>query len=117
MGDFARKTLHLSLAERGAYNALLDHYYSTMTPLPVDSLSLSRIANAHGEEETAAVRRVAAQFFPVLGDGMRHNKRADEEIEKWHSQSQVNRRAAAARWEKEKQADPDAFERKIRSHG
>lgn len=98
MGDYARKTGHLSLAERGAYDALLDHYYSTMRPLPSDIASLCRIAKAHGEDECAAVARVADEFFFMNGDGLLHNKRADAEIAQWNAQSQVNRRAAAARW-------------------
>lgn len=117
-GDFAAKTRHLSLAERGAYDALLDHYYATMSPLPVDVRSLCRITGAQGEAEEAAVRRVAAEFFEVHGDGTRHNKRADEEIAKWKSKEKsrskggvtrsdklttaerqsIARQAAAARW-------------------
>lgn len=98
MGDFARKTGHLSLTERGAYDALLDHYYSTMRPLPSDLAALCRIAGAHGDAEVEAVRKVVAEFFPKNGDGSLHNKRADEEITRWESQASVNRRAAAARW-------------------
>lgn len=123
-GDYTAKTRHLSLSERGAYDALLDHYYSTMQPLPIDIATLCRIASAHGEEEERAVRRVAAEFFPVNGDGTRHNKRADEEIEKSKLQSQaqskggsrraeqlsaserskIARRAANARWSKQDDA-------------
>jgi uncharacterized protein YdaU (DUF1376 family) len=100
MGDFTRKTGHLSLTERGAYSALLDHYYSTMRPLPCDLPALCRIAGAHGQDEIEAVSRVVAEFFPQNGDGFLHNKRADAEIAKWTAQAQVNRRAADARWGK-----------------
>lgn len=100
MGDFTRKTGHLSLTERGAYNALLDHYYSTMRPLPCELAALCRIAGAHGQAEIDAVEKVVAEFFPQNGDGFLHNKRADAEIAKWTSQAAVNRRAADARWGK-----------------
>jgi uncharacterized protein YdaU (DUF1376 family) len=86
-GDFVRDTGHLSLAEKGAYGALLDHYYSTEKPLPIDLPALCRIAGAQEELEVAAVRRVVAEFFPVNGDGARHNKRADQEIAKSKSKA------------------------------
>jgi len=91
MGDFARKTAHLSMIEKGAYNTLLDHYYSTARSLPPDNDSLYRIAGAHGAAERKAVEKVADEFFPVNGDGTRHNKRADEEIEKHGKQVAINR--------------------------
>lgn len=86
MGDFARKTAHLTLVERGAYDSMLDHYYATETSLPSDSSALHRICGAMSPAERKAVEKVANEFFPVNGDGTRHNKRADEEIRKYCSQ-------------------------------
>ncbi|PRP68719.1 hypothetical protein BUE93_20860 [Chromobacterium amazonense] len=80
MGDYARATAHLSLAEHGAYTLLLDHYYATEKGLPADPVALFRICRAFTQEEQAAVQAVIDQFFPVAGDGMRHNSRADEQI-------------------------------------
>lgn len=91
MGDYARKTSHLSLAQRGAYDALLDHYYSTRRALPADLESLCRICNAQGQAETEAVSGIVVEFFPLNGDGSRHNKRADEEIKRWELQAIVNK--------------------------
>jgi len=78
--DFLVKTRHLSLQESGAYNALLDHYYTTERPLPDDPDELYRIANAHSVSEKRAVERIAASFFVSNGSGKLHNKRCDEEI-------------------------------------
>ena len=91
MGDYARKTAHLSLAQRGAYDALLDHYYSTRRPLPGDLELLLRICRARGQTETESVSQVVSEFFVLNGDGTRHNKRADEEIAKWELQAAVNK--------------------------
>lgn len=79
-GDYGRDTGHLSLSQHGAYTLMLDHYYATEKPLPADLASLYRICRAMNKAEQDAVRVVAESFFPVGDDGMRHNRRADEEI-------------------------------------
>lgn len=91
LGDYGRKTAHLSLNEEGAYRRLLDHYYGTLSPLPVDLDLLLRIARASAHQERAAVESVAKQFFKAGEDGMLHNKRADEEIARWKRQAEINR--------------------------
>jgi uncharacterized protein YdaU (DUF1376 family) len=96
-GDYAAKTGHLSLVERGAYDALLDHYYATEEALPVELLRLCRIAGAAEPDEAAAVKRVAAQFFPINGDGTRHNKRADEEIAKAKAKAKASAKGGSQR--------------------
>jgi len=75
-----RDTQHLSLAEHGAYSLLLDTYYATEKPLPAEHDALYRICRAMSRTEQAAVSKVAEEFFPISSDGLRHNKRADEEI-------------------------------------
>ncbi len=79
IGDYSRDTGHLSLAHHGAYTLLLDAYYATEKPLPIDYVALYRIARAHGPAEQRAVREVADEFFPV-SDGARRNKRADRQL-------------------------------------
>lgn len=80
MGDYARGTAHLSLAEHGAYSLLLDYYYATEKGLPDDRVALYRICRAFTPEEQQAVASVAEQYFHVGEDGLRHNARADEQI-------------------------------------
>jgi uncharacterized protein YdaU (DUF1376 family) len=79
-GDYMRDTAHLTLIQHGAYTRLLDHYYATGKPLPEDLSALHRLCSAMTREERAAVDSIAIEFFPVNGDGQRHNKRADIEI-------------------------------------
>jgi uncharacterized protein YdaU (DUF1376 family) len=80
VGDYQRDTAHLSLAEHGAYNMLLDTYYATERPLPADDAALCRICRAFGTAEQKAVKAVADQFFPVASDGLRHSRKCDEVI-------------------------------------
>jgi uncharacterized protein YdaU (DUF1376 family) len=95
IGDFNRDTSHLSLTERGAYLALLHHYYATEHPLPADHNSLCRIAGAHTKSERDAVSKVMA-FFEVCDSGLMH-KRVEAELERAGKQADTNRAIAHAR--------------------
>jgi uncharacterized protein YdaU (DUF1376 family) len=57
----------LSLAEHGAYNQLLDSYYSE-EELPSDPGTLYRIAGAMDDLERKAVDKVVKKYFTVHGD-------------------------------------------------
>lgn len=103
LGDYGRKTAHLSLMEHGAYRLLLDHCYALGKPLPADLESLCRICRAQTDLERKAVKSVADQFFPLNGDGTRHNKRADEELVAYAKQADTNRQIAAEREAKRKE--------------
>jgi uncharacterized protein YdaU (DUF1376 family) len=81
-GDYAKKTARLTLVQHGAYTLLLDEYYSTEKPLSASLDELYRICRAMKKIEQEAVDFVAEQFFPIAIDGLRHNDRADEMIEK-----------------------------------
>lgn len=81
-GDYLRDTSRLSLLEHGAYLRLLMAYYAEEEPLPADHTDLYTIACATSASDKAAVRKVADRYFPVGGDGLRRNARADEEIAK-----------------------------------
>lgn len=95
LGDYAKDTRHLSLAEHGAYCLLLDYYYSTERPLPDDRCE--RIANAYADDERKAVRDVLEAFFTLTPEGWR-NQRADAEISEFHGKSLKAKAAADARW-------------------
>ena len=95
IGDFQRDTGHLSLTERGAYLALMHHYYATEQALPADHAALCRIASAFSKPERDAVK-VAAKFFE-LRDGALWHKRIEAELEKSEGRSDINRRIALDR--------------------
>lgn len=107
VGDFQRDTGHLSCAEIGVYDRLLDHYYAIEAPLPADNPSLCRIARAMEPFEQDAVRRIADEFFPVGDDGLRHNTRADREIHK------AQRRIHAAKENGKKGGRPPKTNQKV----
>lgn len=102
--DIRDATRHASLAQRGAYDALLDEYYASEAPLPEDAQQLYRIAHAFDAAERNAVDAVVKQFFTLGEDGRLHNRRADrylaEELPRmqtWHDRAKAG---AAARWAK-----------------
>lgn len=79
LGDYAKDTGHLSMLEHGAYRILLDRYYSTEAGIP--AAQAYRLARARSDEERQAVDVVLEEFFELV-DGVWHNGRADEEIER-----------------------------------
>lgn len=95
VGDYARDTGHLTMAEHGAYTLLLDHYYATEAPIPADLCE--RIAKAYADEERAAVQRVLKWFFVLDGEGYRHEK-CDKIIAVGRAKSLKAKESAAARW-------------------
>lgn len=105
IGDFQRDTGHLSLTERGAYLALIHHYYATEKPLPSDYSALCRIAGAIDKAEKAAVKTVMS-FFDPTESGLTH-KRIEAEIEKAGKVKDTNRDIAVAR-EAKRRAEREA---------
>lgn len=96
IGDFQRDTGHLSLTERGAYRALLDHHYATERPLPKRTDELCRIVGAVTKAERQAVQRVLDEFWDEGPDGW-SNGRAQREMGKADHQRDVNRATAQQR--------------------
>ena len=104
IGDFQRDTSHLSLTERGAYLALIHHYYATETPLPTSLDALYRIAGAVTRLERDAVKAIIC-FFEQVESGLMHI-RIEAEIDKAGEISNTNRSIALAR-EAKRRADKD----------
>lgn len=77
IGDYIKKTAHLSLLEHGIYTRLLDVYYDREAPLPEEKVA--RLVGARTEPETQALQVVLQEFFE-LQDGVWVNRRCDEEI-------------------------------------
>lgn len=102
MGDYGRDTGHLSIEQHGAYILLLDHYYSRGKPLMASIPALCRLCRAVTKSEQLSVTAVVEEFFPLAADGLRHNKRADEELAKWEElssqASEAGKRGAQKRW-------------------
>lgn len=105
IGDFQRDTGHLSLTERGAYLALIHHYYATEKPLPNKIDALCRVAGAVTKAERDAVKAVMS-FFEPMESGLVH-ARIEAELEKAGHVSSTNRDIAIKR-EAKRKADREA---------
>lgn len=94
MGLYARDTKHLTMLEHGAYNLLLDYYYSngpialnssishmSNASFLLDHSRLHRICGAVTKSEQEAVDSVISMFFVKQNEFYRH-KKADEVIDK-----------------------------------
>ena len=66
VGDIQLKTGHLTLAEMGAYDRLLDHVYGTEHPLPGTVDACCRIARSMSKMEREAAREAVAQAGKAL---------------------------------------------------
>lgn len=90
IGDFQRDTSHLSLAERGAYLALLNHFYATERALPNDLKALSRIVGVSTKADRAALERVLAEFFELTDEGF-FNSRSRRELDSLNANRETAR--------------------------
>jgi len=93
IGDYRKDTIHLSLLEHGIYRQLMDSYYLSEKPLPLDHALLMRTHSARSADEMQAVESVLKDFFVPTEDGYIH-KRCDVEIEAFHSKSVSARESA-----------------------
>ncbi len=102
IGDYVSATRHLSWVEDCAYRRLLDTYYTTERPLPVEPRAVCRLVLATTEEQREAVLIVLQEFFEETPDGW-ISRRADAEILAMREKQQKQRDRANKRWNK-----PDA---------
>ena len=89
IGDYAKKTAHLSIVEHGAYLLMLHFYYGTEAPLP-KGRALYRLLRADSKIDRDAIDSVCRQFWTETPTGFA-NGRADEEIAAAVHQREVNR--------------------------
>lgn len=80
IGDFDRATRHLSRIERSVYRDLMDLYYDTEAPLPLDIDLLCRKILAKSNEEVTAVEQTLNEFFTRTERGWWH-ERCEEVID------------------------------------
>lgn len=108
IGDWKRKTAHLSLAEKGAYGELLDHQYAhNLHLLPLDHRALYRISGATSKDEWGAIDSIMGEFYEKTDAGYR-NKRASEEITKRQNYAAGQAERANRRWHPAEPAAPVA---------
>ena len=79
IGDYLSATRHLSWEEDAAYRRMLDTYYTTEKPLPLDVRAVCRLVLATTDSQREAVEVVLGEFFERTDAGW-VNHRADGEI-------------------------------------
>lgn len=104
IGDYLRDTSHLSALEDGTYRRMLDLYYSSEKPLPLNLDGLCRLVRAKSRQEKEAVSTILAEFFTKTPGGW-HQARADLEITKAQEKSGKAKASAAQRWKCDGNAD------------
>lgn len=118
LGDYAAATAHLSWDEDMAYTRLIRAYYHHEKPIPADLREACRLARATTPAQRRAVDTVLHEFFALHEDGW-HQKRCDEEIERY----QTKQPEAEAKKANDRERQRRARERRkqlfddLRSHG
>ena len=112
IGDYLSATRHLSWEEDAAYRRLLDTYYTTEKPLPLDLRAVCRLVLAHTDSQRQAVETVLQEFFQKTDEGWT-NSRADAEIDAMRAKQQKQRERANKRWHKPEQERGNATAQEI----
>lgn len=98
IGDFDKKTRHLTRIERSVYLDMIHLYYTTEQQLSLDIAMICRKVLARTEEEKAAVLAILDEFFAETPTGWFH-ERCEEELENYrksNSQKSLAGKASAA---------------------
>ena len=95
IADYKASTAHLTNDEDLAFRRLLDMYYDTEMPIPLDSAWLARRIRVSVE----AIESVLIDMFEKQEDGY-HHARCDAEILKYQGFAESGKRGAAIRWSK-----------------
>lgn len=101
IGDYARKTRHLSWDEDMAYRRLIDAYYTLEAPLHADRKQVYRLISVQSAKQRAATDAVLKEFFEETPDGFRHS-RCDDEIYAAAQKRGKASQSAHRRWENAK---------------
>lgn len=100
IGDYISHTSHLSDAEDLAYRRMIDLYYQSEQPFTDIEFVARRVKST-----TEIVSVLLSDFFVKSEDGWR-NKRADEEIAKYHAKAESARNANKAKLAKKSELKP-----------
>lgn len=105
IGDYHRRTAHLTELEDLAYRRMLDLYYTQDGPLPADPVRIAKLIRMPAAPEI--VRAILAEFFVETDAGWR-NDRCEKELHRGANYQQRASRAAARRWGKDASSMPQA---------
>ena len=97
IGDYRKKTARLTPLEHGVYGLLLDEFYATEAPLPLDARELANVVGARTDADNAAIQKVLGRYFTKTGAGW-VNPRAEEEMDSASKFSAAQKARADKRW-------------------
>lgn len=86
IGDYMKATAHLSNEEDLCYRRLLDMYYDTEAPIPLETDWVARRLRIGSDVVTGVLQ----DFFIQREDGW-HSPRCDEEIDAYHAKAEQAR--------------------------
>jgi uncharacterized protein YdaU (DUF1376 family) len=86
--EFRSGTVNMSRQARWIYRDMLDVYYDTEKPLPLDLDTLCEVIGVESVEERAIVQRLLRFKFVRTEEGYRHT-RCDEEIAAYHVKADI----------------------------
>ena len=97
IGDYSSHTSHLSPIEDVIYRRLLDKYYLSETPIPLEIDAVSRLIGMR--EYKSEVEIIIKEFFTQTESGW-INKRASIELAKYHAMQAGGKKGNEIRWGK-----------------
>ena len=89
IADWHLATSHLSLEEEAVYFKLINFYYDSESPIPLETHSVIRRLRLGYQKETVGL--VLQEFFVLQEDGW-HHLRCDDEIQKYHHKAEINQK-------------------------
>lgn len=98
VGDYATHSRYLTLMQDLAYRRLLDLYYTTEQPIPLDVVKASRLIGM--QDHMQSVSEILSDYF-LKSDAGYINKRCDEEIERYKAKAGRAKKANETRWKSE----------------
>ena len=97
VGDYRKKTARLTPLEHGVYGLLLDEFYATEEPLPLDAGELANIVGARTMADDRAIQKVIGRYFTKTDAGW-VNPRGSEEMDNTRKFSDAQKARADKRW-------------------
>jgi uncharacterized protein YdaU (DUF1376 family) len=88
ISDWHLATSHLSLEEEAVYFKLINFYYDTECPIPLETQTVIRRLRLTKYQEI--FNQILHEFFFEMDDGW-HHQRCDGEILKYHAKAEVNK--------------------------
>lgn len=88
ISDWNLATAHLSLEEEAVYFRLINFYYDSEQPIPIETQSVIRRLRLGSHSDTVGL--ILNEFFVLKEDGW-HKDRCDLEIDLYHNKADANK--------------------------